>query len=150
MIQALNKKEHKGSSNGCDSPEPDDTQYTLTPRTEAKYNKINEEFELMMQRNAHINGNRVRLTSIQLIEKHFKNISNLLSIQSTPTSGLTQSSGISPIPVTLPMNSSPYAPQDSSLLQTTQLSPHSSCVSPRPSSSSNDSKYINVFKLIGN
>ena len=49
---------------------------------------------------------------------------------------MTQSSGISPIPVTLPLNSSPYAPQDSSLLQpTTQLSPHSSCVSPRPSSS---------------
>jgi MADS-box transcription enhancer factor 2A len=113
IVEALNKKEHKNSANGCDSPEPDDTQYTLTPRTEAKYNKINEEFELMMQRNAaHINGNR-----------------------STPTSGLTQSAGISPIPVSLPLNSSPYAPQDSSLLQTTQLSPHSSCVSPRPSSS---------------
>ena len=61
--QALNKKEHKGSSNGCDSPEPDDSQYTLTPsRNESKYNKqLNDEFELMMQRNAatHINGNRV-------------------------------------------------------------------------------------------
>ncbi|CAG2183671.1 unnamed protein product, partial [Oppiella nova] len=99
IVEALNKKEHKGSSNGCDSPEPDDSQYTLTPRTEAKYNKINEEFELMMQRNAaHINGNR-----------------------STPTSGMNQSSGISPIPVTLPLNSSPYGPQDSSLLQSTQL-----------------------------
>ncbi len=68
LIQALNKKEHKNSANGCDSPEPDDTQYTLTPRTEAKYNKINEEFELMMQRNAaHINGNRVRLITILII-----------------------------------------------------------------------------------
>lgn len=58
IVEALNKKEHKGSSNGCDSPEPDDSQYTLTPRTEAKYNKINEEFEMMMQRNnAHMNGN---------------------------------------------------------------------------------------------
>ncbi|XP_054159501.1 myocyte-specific enhancer factor 2C-like isoform X2 [Oppia nitens] len=125
IVEALNKKEHKGS-NGCDSPEPDDSQYTLTPRTEAKYNKINEEFELMMQRNAaHINGNR-----------------------STPTSGLTQSSGISPIPVTLPMNSSPYGPQDSSLLQTTQLSPHSSCVSPRPSSSSNESVDLNDYAML--
>ena len=52
ICRRLTKKEHKGSSNGCDSPEPDDSQYTLTPRTEAKYNKINEEFELMMQRNA--------------------------------------------------------------------------------------------------
>lgn len=56
IVEALNKKEHKGSSNGCDSPEPDDAQYTLTPRTEAKYNKINEEFEMMMQRGAHMNG----------------------------------------------------------------------------------------------
>lgn len=57
-FQALNKKEHKGSSNGCDSPEPDDSQYTLTPRNENKY-KLNDDFELMMQRNSHINGNRV-------------------------------------------------------------------------------------------
>lgn len=124
IVEALNKKEHKGSSNGCDSPEPDDSQYTLTPsRNESKYNKqLNDEFELMMQRNAatHINGNR-----------------------STPT-GLNSSVGssLSQIPVTLSQlqnsvsnASSPYAPQDSSLLQTTQLSPHSSCVSPRPSSS---------------
>ncbi|RWS29964.1 myocyte-specific enhancer factor 2-like protein [Leptotrombidium deliense] len=107
IVEALSKKEHKSSVNGCDSPEPDDTQYTLTPRTEAKYNKINEEFELMMQRNAvHINGNRQ-----------------------------PSSSGMSPLPVNLPLNSSPYPPQDSSLLQPTQLSPQSGCVSPRPSSS---------------
>lgn len=59
--QALSKKDCKGGSgsNGCDSPEPDDSQYTLTPRSEAKYNKINEEFDLMMQRNAaHMNGTR--------------------------------------------------------------------------------------------
>lgn len=103
IVEALNKKEHKGSSNGCDSPEPDDAQYTLTPRTEAKYNKINEEFEMMMQRGtAHMNGNR--------------------------------SSGLSPVPVSLPLNSSPYAP-DSGLLQPTQPSPQSACHSPRPSSS---------------
>lgn len=102
----------------------------------------------MMQRNAHINGNRVRMVgpNIGLDASSFSSLSSdwtpidlLFSPQSTPTSGLTQSSGISPIPVSLPLNSSPYAPQDSSLLQTTQLSPHSSCVSPRPSSSSNDS-----------
>lgn len=39
------------------------------------------------------------------------------------------------VPVNLPLNSSPYPPQDSSLLQPTQLSPQSACVSPRPSSS---------------
>ncbi|XP_075677218.1 myocyte enhancer factor 2 [Dermatophagoides pteronyssinus] len=121
IVEALNKKEHKGSSNGCDSPEPDDSQYTLTPnRNENKY-KLNDDFELMMQqRNSHINGNR-----------------------STPT-GLTSSGGggggngnLTQIPINLNSlnSSSPYAPQDSSLLQTQQLSPHSSCVSPRPSSS---------------
>ena len=103
IVEALNKKEHKGSSNGCDSPEPDE-QYTLTPRTEAKYNKINEEFELMMQRGAHMNGSR--------------------------------SAGLSPVPVSLPMSSSPYAPDSAAaLLQPTQPSPQSVCHSPRPSSS---------------
>lgn len=33
-----------------DSPEQE-ADYTLTPRTEAKYNKIDEDFQLMMQRN---------------------------------------------------------------------------------------------------
>ncbi|XP_040071837.1 myocyte-specific enhancer factor 2 isoform X2 [Ixodes scapularis] len=56
--QALSKKEHKNSTNGCDSPEPDPDQYSLTPRSEAKYSKINEEFELMMQRSAQLNGSR--------------------------------------------------------------------------------------------
>ncbi|CAL4079369.1 unnamed protein product, partial [Meganyctiphanes norvegica] len=56
IIEALNKKEHKNGLQSPDSPDGD-TDYNLTPRTEAKYNKIDEEFTLMMQRN-HLNGNR--------------------------------------------------------------------------------------------
>ncbi|KAM5171290.1 myocyte-specific enhancer factor 2A isoform 1-T2 [Mantella aurantiaca] len=41
---ALNKKEHRG----CDSPDPDSS-YVLTPHTEEKYKKINEEFDNMMR-----------------------------------------------------------------------------------------------------
>nr|XP_033777491.1 myocyte-specific enhancer factor 2C isoform X10 [Geotrypetes seraphini] len=41
---ALNKKENKG----CESPEPDSS-YALTPRTEEKYKKINEEFDNMIK-----------------------------------------------------------------------------------------------------
>lgn len=41
-----------------ESPEPDG-EYQLTPRTEAKYSKIDEEFQMMMQRNQ-MNGQRVR------------------------------------------------------------------------------------------
>ncbi|XP_075036792.1 myocyte-specific enhancer factor 2C isoform X2 [Mixophyes fleayi] len=41
---ALNKKEHKG----LDSSDPDSS-YALTPRTEEKYNKINEEFDNMIK-----------------------------------------------------------------------------------------------------
>ena len=37
---------------------PDNEEYSLTPRTEAKYNQIDEEFTLMMQR-SQINGSRV-------------------------------------------------------------------------------------------
>ncbi|XP_033253161.1 myocyte-specific enhancer factor 2-like isoform X5 [Drosophila miranda] len=44
------EKENKNGVMSPDSPEPE-TDYTLTPRTEAKYNKIDEEFQNMMQRN---------------------------------------------------------------------------------------------------
>ncbi|XP_042190351.1 myocyte-specific enhancer factor 2C isoform X7 [Callorhinchus milii] len=44
IVEALNKKENKG----CDSPDPDSS-YALTPRTEEKYKKINEEFDNMIR-----------------------------------------------------------------------------------------------------
>uniref|UniRef100_A0AAV2LKJ9 MADS-box domain-containing protein n=1 Tax=Knipowitschia caucasica TaxID=637954 RepID=A0AAV2LKJ9_KNICA len=43
IVEALNKKEHRG----CDSPDADS--YVLTPSTEEKYKKINEEFDHMMR-----------------------------------------------------------------------------------------------------
>ncbi|KAK9497910.1 hypothetical protein O3M35_003810 [Rhynocoris fuscipes] len=43
-------EEHKNGACSPDSPEGD-SEYQLTPRTEAKYNKIDEEFQMMMQRN---------------------------------------------------------------------------------------------------
>ncbi|XP_015912870.1 myocyte-specific enhancer factor 2C isoform X2 [Parasteatoda tepidariorum] len=57
IVEALNKKEHKGSSNSCDSPEPDMDQYSMPTRSDSKFQKINEEFEIMMQRNSQMNGN---------------------------------------------------------------------------------------------
>lgn len=50
-IQALTKKEHKNGA--CGSPESPDAEgdYQLTPRTEAKFSKIDEEFQMLMQRN---------------------------------------------------------------------------------------------------
>nr|CAD7588150.1 unnamed protein product [Timema genevievae] len=57
IIEALNKKEHKNGACSPDSPEPD-SEYNLTPRTEAKYSKIDEDFQMMMQRNQ-LNGTRV-------------------------------------------------------------------------------------------
>ncbi|XP_076592993.1 myocyte-specific enhancer factor 2D isoform X8 [Chaetodon auriga] len=44
IIEALNKKEHRDS----ESPEPEEP-FSLTPRTEEKYKKIDEEFDKMMQ-----------------------------------------------------------------------------------------------------
>lgn len=44
-----------------DSPEPDDS-YTLTPRTEAKYSKIDEDFQMMMQKNQ-LTSNRMGSSS---------------------------------------------------------------------------------------
>ncbi|XP_007246199.3 myocyte-specific enhancer factor 2A isoform X1 [Astyanax mexicanus] len=45
IVEALNKKEHRG----CESPDPDTSSYILTPHTEEKYQKINEEFDNMMR-----------------------------------------------------------------------------------------------------
>ncbi|KAM6468515.1 myocyte-specific enhancer factor 2C isoform 4-T15 [Liasis olivaceus] len=44
IVEALNKKENKG----CESPDPDSS-YALTPHTEEKYKKINEEFDNMIK-----------------------------------------------------------------------------------------------------
>ncbi|XP_029354591.1 myocyte-specific enhancer factor 2A-like isoform X2 [Echeneis naucrates] len=44
IVEALNKKEHRG----CDSPDAE-ASYILTPNTEEKYKKINEEFDNMMK-----------------------------------------------------------------------------------------------------
>lgn len=53
FLQQLNKKELKGGAMSPESPDEscDGTpgQYQLTPRTEAKYSKIDEEFQLLMQ-----------------------------------------------------------------------------------------------------
>jgi MADS-box transcription enhancer factor 2A len=62
-LQALNKKEHKGAMSP-ESPEPDAQEYNLTPRTEAKYAKIDEDFQMLI-RNQH-NGSRVSLVDIFL------------------------------------------------------------------------------------
>uniref|UniRef100_A0AAY5F4C4 Holliday junction regulator protein family C-terminal domain-containing protein n=1 Tax=Electrophorus electricus TaxID=8005 RepID=A0AAY5F4C4_ELEEL len=45
FLQALHKKEQRG----CESPEADASSYILTPHTEEKYQKINEEFDNMMR-----------------------------------------------------------------------------------------------------
>ncbi|XP_011494164.1 PREDICTED: myocyte-specific enhancer factor 2 [Ceratosolen solmsi marchali] len=49
------EKEHKGAMSP-ESPEPDAQEYNLTPRTEAKYAKIDEDFQMLI-RNQH-NGSR--------------------------------------------------------------------------------------------
>lgn len=96
IVEALSKKEHKNASNGCDSPEPDQDQYTLTPRAESKYSKINEEFEMMMQRNVQLNGSR----------------------------GPSLNQGLGPMSV--PLNQSPYSVQDTGLMQSSPQMPHAS------------------------
>nr|WOV89412.1 Mef2 [Henosepilachna vigintioctopunctata] len=61
IIEALNKKEHKNGVMSPDSPEPE-TEYQLTPRTEAKYTRIDEEFQMLIQKNQ-MNGQRVNMGS---------------------------------------------------------------------------------------
>ncbi|PSN54613.1 Myocyte-specific enhancer factor 2 [Blattella germanica] len=124
IIEALNKKEHKNGTCSPDSPEPE-TEYQLTPRTEAKYSKIDEEFQMMMQRNQ-LNGSRG--CSDDGPQRY--GVGNM----SGKSVGMSQ--GNYSLPVTVPVNSS----YDSSMLQTSPQMPHTS-VSPRPSSSETDTVY---------
>ena len=63
QLQGLSQKENKNGTMSPDSPEPDDN-YTLTPRTEAKYNKIDEDFQIMMQRNQQLTASgRVNMSN---------------------------------------------------------------------------------------
>lgn len=55
------EKEHKNGVMSPDSPEPE-TEYQLTPRTEAKYSKIDEDFQIMLQR-SQMNGQRGSMSS---------------------------------------------------------------------------------------
>ncbi|GLH06011.1 Uncharacterized protein GBIM_11538 [Gryllus bimaculatus] len=130
IIEALNKKEHKNGTCSPDSPEPE-TDYQLTPRTEAKYSKIDEEFQMMLQRNQ-LNGNRTRRKSEIGEEVNMDSGWRRLCQQ------VAMNQANYTMPVTVPVNSGYGA--DSSLLQSSPQMPHTS-VSPRPSSSDNDAVY---------
>jgi len=92
IIEALNKKEHKNGACSPESPEGD-TEYQLTPRTEAKYNKIDEEFQIMMQRTA---TNRVGQPSYSLPVTVPVGYNDSSLLQSSPHMG--QTSSVSPRP----------------------------------------------------
>ncbi|XP_063609125.1 myocyte-specific enhancer factor 2-like isoform X1 [Penaeus indicus] len=108
IIEALNKKEHKNGLQSPDSPDGEQD-YTLTPRTEAKYNKIDEEFTLMMQRNQINGGTRPYLAAQQPVGLNNYNMA-----------------------VTVPVNNTAYDP---ALMQPSPQMSHAS-LSPRPGSSS--------------
>nr|XP_051678912.1 myocyte-specific enhancer factor 2A isoform X1 [Oryctolagus cuniculus]XP_051678914.1 myocyte-specific enhancer factor 2A isoform X1 [Oryctolagus cuniculus]XP_051678915.1 myocyte-specific enhancer factor 2A isoform X1 [Oryctolagus cuniculus]XP_051678916.1 myocyte-specific enhancer factor 2A isoform X1 [Oryctolagus cuniculus] len=114
IVEALNKKEHRG----CDSPDPD-TSYVLTPHTEEKYKKINEEFDNMMRNHKIAPGLppqnfsmsvTVPVTSPSALP--YSNPGNsLVSPSLAASSTLADSSMLSPPQATLHRNVSPGAPQ---------------------------------------
>ncbi|XP_075414020.1 myocyte-specific enhancer factor 2A isoform X3 [Tenrec ecaudatus] len=115
IVEALNKKEHRG----CDSPDPD-TSYVLTPHTEEKYKKINEEFDNMMRNHKIAPGlppqNFSMSVTVPVTAPNALSYTNpgssLVSPSLTSSSTLTDSSSIlSPPQATLHRNVSPGAPQ---------------------------------------
>ncbi|XP_070134358.1 myocyte-specific enhancer factor 2 isoform X2 [Drosophila bipectinata] len=104
------EKENKNGVMSPDSPEAE-TDYTLTPRTEAKYNKIDEEFQNMMQRNQMAIGGGAGAP------------------RQLPNSSYT-------LPVSVPVPGS----YGDNLLQASPQMSHTN-ISPRPSSSETDSVY---------
>ncbi|KAF7466364.1 myocyte-specific enhancer factor 2A isoform X5 [Marmota monax] len=131
IVEALNKKEHRG----CDSPDPD-TSYVLTPHTEEKYKKINEEFDNMMRNHKIAPGlppqNFSMSVTVPVTSPNALSYSNpgssLVSPSLAASSTLADSSMLSPPPATLHRNVSPGAPQRppstgnaSGMLSTTDL-----------------------------
>ncbi|XP_076980166.1 myocyte-specific enhancer factor 2A isoform X1 [Tamandua tetradactyla] len=118
IVEALNKKEHRG----CDSPDPD-TSYVLTPHTEEKYKKINEEFDNMMRNHKIAVSTKpglppqnfsmsvtVPVTSPNALS-YTNPGSSLVSPSLATSSALADSSMLSPPQTTLHRNVSPGAPQ---------------------------------------
>ncbi|XP_043533464.1 myocyte enhancer factor 2aa isoform X3 [Chiloscyllium plagiosum] len=114
IVEALNKKEHRG----CDSPEPDSS-YVLTPHTEEKYKKINEEFDNMMRNHKLAPGlppqNFAMPVAVPVSNPNnltYSHPSSSLVTHSLVTTSLTDTSMLSPPQATLPRNVvSPGAPQ---------------------------------------
>ncbi|XP_012588215.1 PREDICTED: myocyte-specific enhancer factor 2A isoform X5 [Condylura cristata] len=114
IVEALNKKEHRG----CDSPDPD-TSYVLTPHTEEKYKKINEEFDNMMRNHKIAPGlppqNFSMSVTVPVTSPNALSYTNpgssLVSPSLAASSALADSSMLSPPQATLHRNVSPGAPQ---------------------------------------
>ncbi|XP_054550739.1 myocyte-specific enhancer factor 2A isoform X3 [Talpa occidentalis] len=114
IVEALNKKEHRG----CDSPDPD-TSYVLTPHTEEKYKKINEEFDNMMRNHKIAPGlppqNFSMSVTVPVTSPNALSYTNpgssLVSPSLAASSTLADSSMLSPPQATLHRNVSPGAPQ---------------------------------------
>uniref|UniRef100_A0A674IGL4 Myocyte enhancer factor 2A n=1 Tax=Terrapene triunguis TaxID=2587831 RepID=A0A674IGL4_9SAUR len=114
IVEALNKKEHRG----CDSPDPD-TSYVLTPHTEEKYKKINEEFDNMMRNHKVAPGlppqNFSMSVTVPVSNPNTLTYSNpgssLVSPSLAASSSLADTTMLSPPQATLHRNVSPGAPQ---------------------------------------
>ncbi|KAM4675597.1 myocyte-specific enhancer factor 2A isoform 6-T6 [Discoglossus pictus] len=114
IVEALNKKEHRG----CDSPDPDGS-YVLTPHTEEKYKKINEEFDNMMRNHKIAPGlpQQSFSMSVTVPVSHPNTLSysspgnTLVTASLAASTSLTDTSMLSPPQTTLHRNVSPGVPQ---------------------------------------
>lgn len=114
------------------SPEPEDPEpeYNLTPRTEAKFNKIEDEFQTMLQRN-------------QMAQASARGLSaNTLGGGGGGggAGGGGGSAGDYTIPVSVPVPAGGSYGGDSALFKASPQVSHAT-ISPRPSSSEPDTGY---------
>nr|XP_060611640.1 myocyte-specific enhancer factor 2A isoform X4 [Anolis sagrei ordinatus] len=139
IVEALNKKENRG----CDSPDPD-TSYVLTPHTEEKYKKINEEFDNMMRNHKIAPGlppqNFSMSVTVPVSSPNSLTYSHpgtsLVSPALAASSTLTDTTMLTPPQASLHRNVSPGGPQRpsstgsaSGMLTTTDLSVPNGAVS---------------------
>ncbi|XP_026880462.2 myocyte-specific enhancer factor 2A-like isoform X1 [Electrophorus electricus] len=101
IMEALHKKEQRG----CESPEADASSYILTPHTEEKYQKINEEFDNMMRNHKLANCADVLAqhsfsvsASVPVNEPYARGSLAHTQTLPSPTSNLDEATMLSPIP----------------------------------------------------
>jgi len=140
IIEALNKKENKGS---CESPESDQDHFMISTRTDEKYNKLSHEFNINMMMGREMGSNISNRTLPMFNMGNLQQMSNLNYQQHASQLSPQHSSNNLPSPMMIHANphlsNSSLSPRPHSTPAITDLSNSFHNSSPSPHALSNSS-----------